>query len=147
MCIYVCRMGYGNVPGYNRLWREKTGGAADAGEETVVLPHGYKLVWSDEFTGVPGRKILPDSTRWWYETGGRGWGNNELQHYVAGIIEEDTLAYLTDGTLKLKAIKLAEPLEGNLYASVRLNSVPSWQYGYFEARLKLPEGYGTWPAF
>ncbi|MCD7914675.1 MAG: hypothetical protein LUG96_05060 [Tannerellaceae bacterium] len=78
MRIYVCRMGYGNVPGYNRLWREKTGGAADTGEETVVLPHGYKLVWSDEFTGVPSRKILPDSTRWWYETGGRGWGNNEL---------------------------------------------------------------------
>jgi len=33
----------------------------------------YKLVWSDEFS----YNGLPDSTKWGYDTGGDGWGNND----------------------------------------------------------------------
>jgi len=38
----------------------------------------WKLVWSDEFeyTG------LPDPKKWTAETGGHGWGNNELEFYT-----------------------------------------------------------------
>lgn len=35
----------------------------------------------------------------------------------------------------------------NDYYSARLNSTASWTYGRFEARMKLPGGWGTWPAF
>ena len=34
----------------------------------------WKLVWSDEFNGTG----LPDSTKWAYDIGNWGWGNNEL---------------------------------------------------------------------
>src|SRR5712691_7955790 len=41
---------------------------------------GYTLVWSDEFNGADGTS--PDSSKWTYDTGGKGWGNNELECYT-----------------------------------------------------------------
>jgi APA family basic amino acid/polyamine antiporter len=38
------------------------------------------LVWSDEFEGPSG--ALVDAGRWVTETGGHGWGDNELQYYT-----------------------------------------------------------------
>jgi beta-glucanase (GH16 family) len=49
---------------------------------------------------------------------------------------------VTDGKLKIIAKKV-----GNQVLSIRMNTRQSWKYGYFEARLKLPKGKGTWPAF
>ncbi len=37
-----------------------------------------KLVWSDEFNYTG----LPDSTKWNYDIGGDGFGNNEAQFYT-----------------------------------------------------------------
>ncbi len=101
------------------------------------VPKGYELVWSDEFeTGSqPGAE-------WWYETGANGWGNNELQNYVAGSQGSEQLATVKDGKLTLTAKKI-----GDQVCSIRMNTVKGWKYGYFEARLKLPSGKGTWPAF
>jgi len=101
---------------------------------------GYQLVWSDEFND--GGSSMPSASRWSYETGGGGWGNNELETYVAGKTGDDTLAYVSDGTLKIYAKKI-----NNTVYSIRMNTTQSWTYGYFEARLKLPKGKGTWPAF
>jgi hypothetical protein len=101
---------------------------------------GYKIVWQDEFN--TDKPSMPSTTDWWYETGGNGWGNNELQNYVSGKISSDTLAYVSGGTLKIYARKI----NGTVY-SIRMNTSSSWKYGYFEARLKLPKGKGTWPAF
>ena len=41
----------------------------------------WTLVWSDEFNGASG--AAPDPAKWRYDTGGGGWGNNELQVYCA----------------------------------------------------------------
>ncbi|WP_321519254.1 family 16 glycosylhydrolase [uncultured Bacteroides sp.] len=115
------------------------------------VPAGYGLVWADEFNdsrAADGKPALrPDKGDWWYETGGGGWGNNELQYYVPGITEfyNDSLAAISDGTLKIKAIK--RKYYGMEYASVRMNTSNSWTYGYFETRAKLPGGKGVWPAF
>lgn len=109
-------------------------------EPEIPTPAGYTLVWQDEFN-TAGRS-LPDNTKWWYETGGGGWGNNEIQTYVSGREGTDTVALVSDGTLKITAKKV-----GSKVLSVRMNTNQGWTYGYFEASLKLPVGKGTWPAF
>jgi hypothetical protein len=38
-------------------------------------------VWQDEFN----IGVSPDATKWTFETGGSGWGNNELQYYTSGV--------------------------------------------------------------
>lgn len=109
-------------------------------EPDMPTPAGYRLVWQDEFNGAG--HSLPDNGKWWYETGGGGWGNNEKETYVSGREGTDTVAMVSNGTLKIIAKKV-----GNEVYSVRMNTNASWTYGYFEARLKLAVGKGTWPAF
>ena len=109
-------------------------------EPEIYTPAGYKLVWRDEFNDPS--LIMPDTKEWWYETAEPGWVNNELQTYVAGRTGDIITADVSDGTLKIRAIK-----SGNRVYSARVNTKKNWTYGYFEARLKLPKGKGTWPAF
>ncbi len=108
----------------------------DPGE--IVVPEGYSLNWHEEFEddGVPS---LDD---WWYETGGGGWGNNEDQVYVAGSQNGEKLAFISDGSLKIQAKKIG----GTVY-SIRMNTKRSWKYGWFEARIKVSDVPGSWPAF
>lgn len=97
------------------------------------------LVWSDEFdyTG------LPDPARWSYDTGGHGWGNDELEYYTEKRLEN---ARVENGNLIIEARK--EDLGGRNYTSARLvtKEKGDWLYGRIEVRAKLPSGVGTWPA-
>ncbi len=113
-------------------------------EPEIATPAGYSLVWQDEFneSSSDGKALLPDENKWWYETGDNGWGNHEIQNYIAGVRGTDTCAVVSNGILKIIAKKV-----GNEVLSIRMNSEKSWTYGYFEARLNLPGGKGTWPAF
>lgn len=104
----------------------------------IAVPDGYRLVWNDEFN----KGNEPDITNWYYETGGNGWGNNELQTYVAGNQNGEQLASVANGILTITAKKIGETVY-----SIRMNTTESWKYGYFEARMRLPQGKGTWPAF
>ncbi len=106
-------------------------------DPSIVAPDGYTLVWNDEFD-----KGTEPSSDWWYETGDGGWGNNEIQNYVAGSQNGEQLAIVNNGILSI----LCKKISGKVY-SIRMNTSNSWKYGYFEARLKLPTGKGTWPAF
>ncbi len=46
-----------------------------------VVPHSsWVLTWSDEFNGPDGS--APDPAKWIVESGGNGWGNNELEYYT-----------------------------------------------------------------
>lgn len=97
----------------------------------------YELVWSDEFD----YEGAPDSTKWGYDTGGSGWGNNELQYYTAG---ENVI--VKDGLCTIEARK--EDYKNSAYTSTRMVSrnKGDWLYGKIEVRAKLPSGKGTWPA-
>lgn len=97
----------------------------------------YDLVWSDEFN-VDGEI---DKTKWGYDIGGTGWGNNELQYYT-----EDLNSWVEDGKMIIEARK--EEYIGNDYTSARVVSrnKGDWLYGKFDVMAKLPTGVGTWPA-
>ncbi len=109
-------------------------------DTTIKAPEGYSLVWNDEFDDPS--IDMPDTDLWWYETAEPGWVNNELQTYIPGRRGDIVTADVSDGTLKIRAIK-----DGSRVYSARVNTKEGWTYGYFEARLKLPKGKGTWPAF
>lgn len=98
-----------------------------------------KLVWSDEFN----YKGLPDSTKWSYETGNSGWGNNELEYYTSNRMEN---ARVEDGHLIIEARK--EQYKGANYTSARILSKNKgdWKYGRIEVKAKIPYGKGMWPA-
>ena len=93
----------------------------------------WKLVWADEFN----YNGLPDSSKWSYDVGGKGWGNNELQYYT----NADTAnAFVRDGELYIKAVNIQK--ENNAYTSVRLvtKNKGDWLNGKIEVRAELPAG-------
>lgn len=100
---------------------------------------GWKLVWKDEFNYTG----LPDSSKWNYDVGGDGWGNNELQYYTKA---DTTNAKVKNGVLIINAIK--QKKENNNYTSARLvtKHKGDWLYGRIEVKAKLPAGRGMWPA-
>jgi len=102
---------------------------------TTVVPI---LVWSDEFN-VEG---APNSSKWGYDIGAGGWGNNESQYYTS----RSENVNISNGTLKIVAKK--ESYMGSSYTSARMLSRNkfSFKYGKVEIRAKLPRGGGTWPA-
>jgi beta-glucanase (GH16 family) len=95
------------------------------------------LVWSDEFLG----KTL-DNGSWTCETGGSGWGNNELEYYTNSLNN----SFLTGGYLVIEARK--ETMGSNNYTSARIISKDkkTFTYGRIDIRAKLPKGQGIWPA-
>ncbi len=105
-----------------------------------VLPQNrtLSLVWSDEFD----YHGPPDTSKWDYETGGHGWGNNELQYYT----NDTANAFVRNGSLHITARK--QVYENRNYTSARLatKGKAHWQYGRIEVRAKLPAGRGLWPA-
>jgi len=117
-----------------------------ASSEASAPPANYVLVWSDEFSAADGS--LPDSSKWVMETGGGGWGNNELESYT----NRAQNAHVQNGNLVITANK--ENYKGadgisRHYTSARLKTLGLFEqkYGRFEARIKIPRGQGIWPAF
>ena len=95
--------------------------------------------WQDEFD-QPG---LPDPAKWSYDLGGKGWGNQELQHYTDQLGN----AFVEDGVLAIVARRFKRAGK-TTYTSARLVSrgKGDFQYGRIEFRARLPVGRGTWGA-
>jgi len=113
--------------------------------QTTQKPE-WRLVWSDEFTGTNGQAV--DPTKWGFDIGGKGWGNNELQTYT----DRTTNAFVRNGLLNIKVLREKFTGPDNIsreYTSARLLTENKFtqRYGRFEARIKVPYGQGIWPAF
>ncbi len=114
-------------------------GSACQSEDDAVA---WNLAWEDEFSGPANQ--LPDSTKWRFDVGGDGWGNNQLE-YDTDRPENVSL----DGAGHLAITARKELYLGNEYTSGRINTRGffSQERGKFEARIRLPVGQGIWPAF
>ena len=120
----------------------QAGGDGIPDPSAITCPlDGYKLVWNDEFDSGS----YPDGDLWTYQEANPGWVNNELQTYVREKTPAGTrVADLKDGRLRIKCFKEdGKVYSARLYGNVRTG----WTYGYIEAKIKLPKGKGTWPAF
>lgn len=121
-------------------------------EFTLIKPHvdtpkmltqkmdGLELfiAWSDEFDGTG----LPDTSKWTFDYGDWGWGNNELQFYTENRTKN---ARLENGNLVIEAHKNDD---GMTWSSARLTTrgKVSFLYGRIEFRAKVPKEKGNWAA-
>lgn len=110
---------------------------------TTLAQCGGTLIWSDEFTGS-----TLDLSKWSYETGDGcpslcGWGNSEMEYYTTSTNN----LRVGGGLLTIEA--RAESIGGSSFTSGKINTLGKFNqtYGRFEARIRLPEGRGLWPAF
>jgi len=124
----------------------------------IVTVTGFNLVsgewvlsWSDEFEGEAGS--APDATKWTFDIGNGedGWGNEEKEYYTDS---RNNSALDGEGHLVITAIKDGadqyDCYNGPCgYTSARLKTETTFTqlYGKFEARIILPYGKGTFPAF
>lgn len=101
----------------------------------------YQLVWHDEFD--EGENL--DTRMWTHEVQGAGWVNHELQTYVNAVSPGGKpVTELSNGNLHINCFKE----NGKIYSGrVYGNKSKGFLYGVFEARIKLPKGKGTWPAW
>ncbi len=122
----------------NHVEVTQAGKAPEPVDPSIEVPEGYELVWSDDFNGSS------LSSDWTHEVQGPGWVNNELQTYVNGSFNGQPVTEVADGILSINCFKLNGKIySGRIYAKVN----EGWRYGIIEARIKLPKGKGTWPAF
>jgi beta-glucanase (GH16 family) len=118
-------------------------GTSCASSDNIVSPpERWVLTMSDEFDGAEGTP--PNPAMWTYDVGGDGWGNEQLE-FNTDFVENVSL----DGEGNLRIRALEEFYMGNEYTSARIKTQRLFEqkYGRFEARIKLPEGQGLWPAF
>ena len=118
-----------------------------------------KLLWSDSFSGKAGGLI--DNSTWTARycghdanNGGGTCHNNEKQWYTPDAIRLDGTTQ-GNAVITSKKVTVAPTNAGSCmnppcsFTSGRFDTQKkvSFQYGYIEARIKMPTGGGNWPAF
>ncbi|MFW5820361.1 MAG: glycoside hydrolase family 16 protein [Bacteroidota bacterium] len=96
------------------------------------------LLWQDEF-----ESDTLNTEKWNVELDNSGGGNNELQFYTP----RDTNVFVQEGKLVIRALE--EEFGNRNYTSAKIitRGIADWSYGRVEAKIRLPQGQGMWPAF
>jgi beta-glucanase (GH16 family) len=107
------------------------------------------VVWNEDFNGAAGAGV--DTSKWSFDVGGGGWGNQELEYYTSGT---SNVAMDGQGHLVITARKGSgghnDCWNGTCqFTSGRIQTAGKFtqQYGHIEARIQVPNGSGLWPAF
>ena len=114
-----------------------------------------KLLWSDEFDGNPDSS--PRESYWNFDLGDGtsagipGWGNDEREWYLAEqarINGNSELVITAERNLTndLYPAYYGGPAEW-ISSKLTTKDKVEIKYGLIEARVKVPTGAGTWPAF
>lgn len=111
------------------------GSGTSFAQSKTAEPAGWKLVWSDEFSG----KTL-DLKKWNVLTREQS-KHGELQYYVPDEV------YLENGHLRIRSQQ--RDYGGQHFTSGRLSTDGRFAptYGRFEIRGRMPVGKGLWPAY
>ena len=118
---------------------QRTAEHASPKPESAQVPAGYVKVFGDEFN-----EPRLDTRKWWtryiYDGGKLDFLNDEQQRY-----REANNHVMTGHSLMLTARKTDS---GDAeYSSGMIRSKATFQFGYFEAKMKIPGGVGVRPAF
>jgi beta-glucanase (GH16 family) len=100
----------------------------------AIVPYGnvvadYTLAWSDEFNGT-----TLDTAKWMYRTDNKGWSTQQADNVS-----------VANGCLNI-AVK-AEKTAKQKFTGGGVISKEDFQYGYYEARFKVPPGSGWHTSF
>ena len=110
-------------------------GGGDSGSSDAYRP-GRTLIWEDDFTGT-----TLNTANWDYE---HNYSRpNEVQNYVAGTNN----VWVENSNLVIKAKK--ESSNGKEWSSgcIHTDNKQEFMYGRFEAKIKIPQTVGSFPAF
>jgi beta-glucanase (GH16 family) len=136
LCLYHC------VVTGKRSWTQSVNPDSNKQEN---------LVWSDEFNSAT-LQGQPNPANWNYDTGAGRWGNKEQETYCAWAsttapcdTAQPNVFVGDDGYLHI----VARSPRKDVFSSARLKTqgLHGFRYGRVEARIKIPEGQGIWPAF
>lgn len=125
------------------------------GERGAIIPPGYETVFKEEFKGPI------DTDKWRY---GQAWGDFHPQNLKQWYDSNGTLSYPSHEGLALELRNMPKtyiksklpnwrqkdwlPEEFTIPVGVGMvTTKESWQYGWFEAWIKLPKGTPYWNAF
>ncbi|MEQ8702918.1 MAG: family 16 glycosylhydrolase [Phaeodactylibacter sp.] len=102
-----------------------------------------ELIWADEFDGT-----VLDTNNWSYDIGDGcpdlcGWGNNEWQFYT----DAPENIRVENGLLVITGREDSTAFSDFTSAKIISQGKADFRYGRFEARMRLPQGQGVWPAF
>jgi len=132
--------------GFNLNWIRFNADGDSGGSDPD--PGTGNLVWSDEFDSI-------NTDNWTFEVGGNGWGNQELQYYTNG--DNAFIEFDPEVNSNVLVIEAREQGASNFqcwygpceYTSTRMISLgkQEFTFGRMEARIKLPQTQGIWPAF
>ncbi|MBN1653901.1 MAG: family 16 glycosylhydrolase [Deltaproteobacteria bacterium] len=107
---------------------------------TKYVPDGYQLAFSDEFNASSldtstWNTLAPFGVQWYSDS-------DQKQAFVADAVG------LSNGIATFTAQPSSRSdTNGQPYSSGGITTNGTFTHGYFEARVKVPEGKGLWPAF